>query len=90
MRLRERGIYRLPNGRELIVIGIDDERIRMQGWQGSELTEYELDPDGRLLTHGKLTAWDINHLTDTGRMASELSYRFQAEPEQSIHENHGP
>jgi hypothetical protein len=86
MKLRERGVYRLPNGRELIAIGTGNGIVKMQGWQSSELTEYELDPAGRLLAHGKLTAWDISHLTDTGRVASELPHRFQAQPEQSTQE----
>ena len=54
--------------------------IEMGGTQGFQRGEYEMDSRGRLLTYGKLTAWDINHLTDTGRTASELSYMFEADP----------
>ena len=80
MRLRERGIYCLPNGRELIVISnAQDGAIKMRDSRHSEQSEYELDGGGRILTYGKQTAWDINNLTDTGRTASELSHMFEAE-----------
>lgn len=80
MRLRERGIYCLPNGRELIVISnTHGGGITMRDSRSSEQSEYELDSGGRLLTFGKLTAWDINNLKDTGRTASEMSYMFHGE-----------
>jgi len=84
MRLRERGIYCLPNGRELIVISnTQDGGITMRDSSPSVQSEYELDRGGRLLTYGKPTAWDINNLTDTGRTASELSHMFEAESQHS-------
>ncbi len=83
MRLRERGIYCLPNGRELVVIGnTATGNIEMCSPQGFQRGAYEVDSRGRLLNHGKATGWDINHLTDTGRTASELSYMFEADPDQ--------
>lgn len=83
MRFRERGIYCLPNGRELVVIGNSSTgNIKMCSPQGIQRCEYELDNRGRLLSCGKPTAWDINHLTDTGRTASELSRTFEADPDQ--------
>jgi hypothetical protein len=82
MKLRERGIYCLPNGRELVVIrNTATGNIEMCSPQGFQRGEYVLDSRGRLLTYGKPTDWDINHLTDTGRTASELSYMFEADPE---------
>ena len=74
MCLRKRGIYCLPNGRELVVLGSSGQGItefRLGGWGHFELSEYVLNEAGRLLAHGKLTAWDINDLTDTGRTAFE-------------------
>ena len=54
MRLRERGIYCLPNGRELVVISNrQDGGITMRDLRPSEQNEYELDSGGRLLTFGK-------------------------------------
>lgn len=82
MRLRERGIYSLPNGRELVVIGnTPTGNVEMCGPQGFQCGEYLLDSRGRLLTDGKPTAWDINNLTDTGRTATELSHIFVANRE---------
>jgi hypothetical protein len=53
MRLRERGIYCLPNGRELIVISnTQDGVITMRDSRPSEQSEYELERGGRLLTSG--------------------------------------
>lgn len=73
MKLRERGIYRLPNGRELVVItGEGNGRIQLRGWERFEKSEYEVDGAGRLLTEGKLTAWDLEHLRDTGRTAEHV------------------
>ena len=72
MSLRERGIYCLPNGRELIVLEKTSQEgatFRLGGWGHFELAEYVIDNDGRLRAQGRLTAWDISDLTDTGRTA---------------------
>ena len=66
MDLRVGGIYRLPNGRELIVLC-----KRQNGSVSYRLSgrtdQYEISDEGRLLCEGKLTAWDVSNLTDTGR-----------------------
>ena len=73
MKLKERGIYCLPNGRELVVITKDGNGpIQLRGAESFEMTEYEVDAAGRLLTEGKLTAWDLQHLRDTGRTAYQV------------------
>ena len=77
MNLRERGIYRLPNGRELVVLRKYENGKRvytLSGWERFELTEYEVNDDGRLICQGKLTAWDVACLSDTGRTANEFSH----------------
>ena len=77
MNLRERGIYRLPNGRELVVLPKHENgrlAYTLGGWERFELTEYEVNEAGRLSSHGKLTAWDIHSLSDTGRTAEEFSH----------------
>lgn len=77
MSLRERGIYRLPNGRELVVLCKRENgkrAYRLGGWLLSELTQYEINEDGRLVCQGMLTAWDVNSLSDTGRTAKEFSH----------------
>jgi hypothetical protein len=76
MSLREGGIYRLPNGRELLVLRKNQDgarRIKLRGWERFEMSEYEVNESGRLLSDGKLTAWDVGHLKDTGRTASSFS-----------------
>jgi hypothetical protein len=74
MNLRQRGIYCLPNGRELVVLGKlenNHNQFRLGGWGQFEFTEYVINEVGRLLAQGRLTAWDINDLIDTGRTANE-------------------
>lgn len=62
----------LPNGREVVVITKpDDGRIQLRGWERFD-SEYEKDGVGRLLTHGKSTAWDMENLRDTGRTAEHF------------------
>lgn len=73
MSLRERGIYCLPNGRELVVLEKTGEGLRLGGQGHFELTEYVVNEFGRLLAQGKLTAWGVNALTDTGRTARDGS-----------------
>ena len=76
MKLRQRGIYCLPNGRELVVLGKFENthnQFKLGGWGQFEFTEYVINEVGRLLFQGRLTAWDINDLTDTGRTANEVS-----------------
>lgn len=70
MKLRERGIYCLPNGRELVVVAQHGNGwFKLRGFERFDQSEYEVDSAGRLVTQGKLTAWDIENLTDTGRTA---------------------
>lgn len=72
MKLRERGIYCLPNGRKVVVFTKpDDGRVQLHRWEHFDV-EYEVDAVGRLLTQGKLTAWDIENLRDTGQTAEHL------------------
>ena len=66
MYLRVGGIYYLPNGRELIVLckrQNDSVSYRLSGGTA----QYEISDEGRLLCEGKLTAWDVSNLRDTGR-----------------------
>ena len=68
MHLRDRGIYCLPNGRELVVLSNGENghvSYRLSGT--ADGSDYEVSEDGRLLNSGRLTAWDINDLSDTGR-----------------------
>ena len=72
MKLRGRGIYRLPNGRELVAIDQSQNgggSYKLVGWGHLESGEYEINDEGRLTCNGKLTAWGIVNLKDTGRLA---------------------
>lgn len=66
MDLRIGGVYSLPNGRELIVLG-----KRQSGAVSYRLScgarQYEITSEGRLVCEDKLTAWDTSNLSDTGR-----------------------
>lgn len=76
MTFRERGVYRMPNGRELVVWcknGNDHVSFRLISSQNCEPMRYEVNDAGRLLCQGKLTAWNIEDLKDTGRTAKSLN-----------------
>ena len=66
MSLRVGGIYCLPNGRELIVL-CRRENGQVSYRLSCRTGTYELTEEGRLMCDGKLTAWDISNLSDTGR-----------------------
>lgn len=66
MDLRVGGVYCLPNGRELIVLG-KRENGHVSYRLSSRSGQYEISDDGRLIWNGKLTAWDVSNLSDTGR-----------------------
>ena len=66
MNLRVGGVYCLPNGRELIVLG-RRENGRVSYRLSCRTSNYEITDDGRLICDGKLTAWDVSNLSDTGR-----------------------
>ena len=66
MDLRVGGVYCLPNGRELIVLG-KRENGHVSYRLSSRSGQYEISDDGRLIWNGKLTAWDLSNLSDTGR-----------------------
>ena len=71
------GIYCLPNGRELIVLG-RRENGRVSYRLSCRTGNYEISDDGRLICDGKLTAWDVSNLSDTGRSVGiERPPRFQ-------------
>jgi len=66
MNLRVGGIYCLPNGRELIVL-CKRQNGKVSYRLSCRTGQYEISDEGRLTSDGKLTAWDVSNLTDTGR-----------------------
>ena len=79
MNLKDRAIYQLPNGRELIACLTRDEQIVLLGVSASVSRLYGLNSDGRLLVDGQLTAWQIDDLVDTGRVAEPEMTKTLAE-----------
>jgi hypothetical protein len=74
IKLRERGIYSLPNGREMVAVqGLQGEYFfySIDEWEHDGAPMYESGDNGRLYSKGKLTAWDAADLRDTGRTAYE-------------------
>jgi len=70
--LRDCGIYTLPDKREFVVRGSARDGYCFyshEAGKGSGSSEYRLSTQGRLLSKGLPTRWDIDDLTDTGRTA---------------------
>ena len=70
MDLKERAIYQLPNGRELVAQLTATGKAILQNVSASDPDKYELNQEGRLLLNGQLTAWAVDDLIDTGRTAT--------------------
>jgi len=85
MELRVGGIYCLPNGRELIVLG-KRQNGKVSYRLSCRTNQYEISDEGRLLCDGKLTAWDVSNLSDTGRSVGVE--RTVAPPERTNDLNH--
>ncbi|HEX8072289.1 MAG TPA: hypothetical protein VF546_20255 [Pyrinomonadaceae bacterium] len=70
--LRERGIYRLPEGEELVASvtrGGTFALYHPRVWARYGVPDYEVDAAGRLTRMGESTRYSISDLTDTGRTA---------------------
>ena len=72
-KLRELGVYTLPDGREFVVSTIYHDGCSLyapRAWETFGLAEYWVDRDGRLLHQGVPSVWKVQDLNDTGRTAS--------------------
>ena len=72
-RLRELGVYALPDGREFVVSTIYHDGCSLyapRAWESFGLAEYWVDRDGRLLHKGVPSVWKVDDLNDTGHTAS--------------------
>lgn len=71
--LRERGIYRLPDAREFIIVRSGDGGgyllFNIRKWMSLDVADYRAHNDGRLLSRGTVTRWRVADLVDTGRTA---------------------
>jgi hypothetical protein len=71
-RLKERGIYLLPDGGEIVAAkcGTGEYCLyTLEEWRHFGLAEYLLDKQGQILRRGKPTDWKLEDLKDTGRVA---------------------
>lgn len=71
-KLRELGIYRLPDGREFVVSTLFHDGCSLytpHAWATYGLAEYWVDSGGRLLRMGDPTRWRVHDLIDTGKTA---------------------
>jgi len=69
MEFKDRAIYQLPNGRELFALLSVKNKPILYALSASHHGQYELNKEGRFLINGKLTAWSLEDLVDTGRTA---------------------
>ena len=69
MNLKDRTIYQLPNGRELVACLTCDNKTLLFSVSASQHDLYELNSEGRLLVNGQLTAWQVDDLLETNRVA---------------------
>ena len=72
-RLRELGLYRLPDGREYVVSTLYSDGFslyRRETWESFGNAEYWVNEEGRILRHGVPTKWTVQDLEDTGGATS--------------------
>ena len=67
MEFKDRAIYRLPNGRELVAGVSQNTAPVLYNLDAPDADKYELNEHGRLLLSGRLTAWGVDDLVETGR-----------------------
>ena len=79
--LRLGGVYVLPNGNEVIAgVGRAGHYFlyhplvwKISAWIVSLPIEYEIDPEGRVISHrGQPASWQVEDLIDTGRSLSRI------------------
>lgn len=71
-KLRELGIYALPDGGEFIVSTIYHDSCSLytlHAWDTSGMAEYRVGADGRLLHRNAHSVWGVEDLMDTGKSA---------------------
>jgi hypothetical protein len=69
MKLRNLGVYALPDGSEFVVEMLRGGKYDLclkKAWDYNHTAKYQIDKDGNLVSKGNLTDWRIEHLIDTG------------------------
>lgn len=72
-RLRELGVYELPDGRQYVVSTLYADGCSLyptHAWGNFGNAEYWADRDGRLLRGGTPTRWSVGDMRDTGRTST--------------------
>jgi hypothetical protein len=72
-RLRELGVYSLPDGREYVVSTLYSDGCSIypvHAWGSYGSAEYWADKEGRLLRRGVPSRWSVNDLEDTGKTSA--------------------
>ncbi|MBC7910468.1 MAG: hypothetical protein H7Y30_08210 [Pyrinomonadaceae bacterium] len=75
IKLREHGVYALPDKREFIVRRSRSDEYSLyppQGLKRLEFAEYRLNTEGRIISRGMPTRWRAEDLTDTGQTVKRL------------------
>ena len=70
--LRERGVYRLPDGQEVVVSACGGQEYCMFAsatYDSFGLAEYLITDEGRILKGTEPTGWGVEDLSDTGGTA---------------------
>lgn len=72
-RLRELGVYSLPDGREYVVSTLYSDGCSIypvRSWGSYGNAEYWADKGGRLLRRGIPSRWSVSDLEDTGKTST--------------------
>jgi hypothetical protein len=70
MKLKNLGIYALPDGREFVVDVEASNVYRLcsrHTWNFTRAPEYTVTSEGKIVNKGQPTGWGVEHLVDTGR-----------------------
>ena len=73
MKLRNLGIYSLPDGREYVADVLYSDGYSLYprtSWETTAHAEYRVGKDGRLIRRGQPTRWSVEQLRDTGQRAA--------------------
>ena len=69
MKLKNLGVYALPDGREFVVEMLNGGKYRLcskPAWSFNSIPKYQVDKDGVLISNGSSSNWRVEHLIDTG------------------------
>lgn len=78
MKLRNLGIYALPDGSEYVADVLYSDGYKLyprRSWGTVGRVEYSVGPDGRLVRRGQPTSWSVEQLKDTGMRAKYPALR---------------